>query len=80
MADTELMRLGQIAKLRERRLELAKRFERTKGDVLQYTFPTDPLNPIGTCQLELAAQAMKELVGIQAEYLQIENAIAELGG
>lgn len=76
----DLIRRGQLSELRERRAELVKRWERAKGDVVQYVFPTDPLDPIESCQLELAEQAMRELVSIRDEYRRVEAAIRELEG
>lgn len=81
MSHTDiLIRKGQLAELREKRSELLKKFERCRGDVVQYCFPGDPLNPVETCRIDLAQQAITDLVEIKAEYLKVEAAISELGG
>jgi hypothetical protein len=76
----ELMKKGQLAVLKDKRAELTKRFERCKGDLLQYSFPSDPLDPIGSCQLDLVEQAVTDLVKIKKEYDRTQTAIQELGG
>ena len=76
----ELLRKGQLADLKERRAELVKRFERAKGDAVQYLWPSDPLNPIGSCRVDLVLQAAADLDKIKAEYEALQKAISELGG
>ena len=76
----ELLRKGQLVELTDRRAELVKRFERARGDLVQYAFPSDPLNPIESCQVELVEQAVKDLVQIRAEFQAVQKAIRELGG
>lgn len=81
MASTnELIKRGQLAELREKRAELEKKFSRCREDVVTYTFPTNALDPIESCQLDLAAQAMKELLETKAKHRQVSEAIRKLEG
>lgn len=80
MRVEDLIRKGQAAELRERLEELRKRHQRLREDVTTYTFPADPLRPEDSCRLDLAAQAMDDLVRVQAELAQVRQAIRELEG
>lgn len=78
MGIERTLRLGQIAELKEQLTEANKRFKRLMDDVTLHTFPTDPLDPAGSCRIDLAAQAMDELQREQGRILELRTKIAEL--